>query len=121
MQRDKQHVPVTVEDLLGAVAVMVVDVDDGDGAVRRQPLCHQGGVIQVTVAAEAIARRVMSGWPAQGIGRRRSGCTPGARGDRRRVGPVVADGNGGSGWRPSAGVAEEAGHQVPVTAGGGPR
>ena len=61
VERDEQHVVAVVEDLLGAVPVVVVDVDDRDTCPAIGPrLRGDGGVVQVAVARERIGGRVMA-------------------------------------------------------------
>nr|GEU28338.1 hypothetical protein [Tanacetum cinerariifolium] len=63
VDRDEQHVAAVVENALGAVAVVVVEVEDGHlaGAVVEQVLGGQRGVIEKTVTAEKILARVVAG------------------------------------------------------------
>ena len=74
VQRHEQHVAPRVEDLLRAVAVVVVDVENGDAraALIHQVLRGDGGVVQITVAAHGGGRRVMARRPAQREHRRRA-------------------------------------------------
>ena len=64
----EQHVVALVKDALRAVAVVVVDIKDGDlaGAVVEQMLRGQGRVVEKTVAAKEIAARVMARRARQG-------------------------------------------------------
>ena len=56
VQRDEQHVVAGVEDLLGAVAVVVVDVEDRNPCTGIDPrLRGDRRVVQVAVAREASA------------------------------------------------------------------
>ena len=67
MQVDHQHVRPRVEDLLRAVAVVVVDIEDGDpgGTLVAEPLRGDGGVVDVAIAAHEAGAGVMAGRPAQ--------------------------------------------------------
>ena len=108
MERNGQHVVPLVEDALGAVAVVQVDIEDRDS--RRagpQVLGDDGAVVQVAEAAGHVGEGVVARRPAERIGRllaardqgrrlqRRVGAgprrRPGALRDRTgRVGHVVA-------------------------------
>src|SRR5690606_36071012 len=63
------------EDLLRAVAVVIVDVEDGYPSRPRIPqeLRGNGGVVQIAVAAVEIGPGVMPRGTAEGEGRRRAG------------------------------------------------
>ena len=67
MQRHIQHVGALVENVLGAIAVMKIHVEDGDarGSLVAQVLRGDGGVIQEAVAAVQIPGRMMPGRAAQ--------------------------------------------------------
>lgn len=70
MQRAEKHAWILVEDLLRAVAMMIVYVQDRNwGALSplSQKSGGDGGVIQVAVTAMQIRRGVMAGRPAQCI------------------------------------------------------
>ena len=98
VERDGQHVGAVVEDALGAVAVVQVDVEDGDfAALQRQLLGGNGGVVQVAKAAGQFGKGVVTGRAAQGVGGlalqqqfcrmdcalgRGIGCDPGVGADR---------------------------------------
>ena len=63
VQGGEQHVAAPVEDRLGAVAAVVVDVEDGD---PRRPLVAErlggdGGVVEIAVAADGVGRGVVAG------------------------------------------------------------
>jgi hypothetical protein len=48
MDRNRQHIRPRVEDLLRAVAVMGIDVENGHTVESgAEPLCHDGSVIDV--------------------------------------------------------------------------
>ena len=68
VDRDRQHVRPLVEDVLLAVAVMVVDVEHGDFAERRQVMGRDGRVVEVAEAAEGLALGVMAGRADERIG-----------------------------------------------------
>jgi len=69
VQRYVLHVGAVVEDLLRAVAVVVVDVDHGDlHACRRGDVMGDDrGVVEEAVAAVVRRRRMMAGRPAQPV------------------------------------------------------
>src|SRR5690606_14295147 len=71
----EEHVRALVEDLLRAVAVVIVDVEDGYPSRPRIPqeLRGNGGVVQIAVAAVEIGPGVMPRGTAEGEGRRRAG------------------------------------------------
>ena len=73
VHRSRQHGRIGVEDRLGPVAVVGVDVEHRDPAVdrRAQPLRRGGRVVEVAGAAEAPARHVMAGRAAARVGGRR--------------------------------------------------
>ena len=62
MQRGEQDIAPFVKNILRAIAVVVVDVEDGNPSrpAVAQALRRQGGVVEEAIAAEQIARRVMS-------------------------------------------------------------
>src|ERR1019366_9149873 len=62
------------EDVLGSIAMMEVDVEDGDarGSLIAQILRGDRRIIEEAVSAVQIARRVMTGWAAQCESRTRS-------------------------------------------------
>jgi hypothetical protein len=63
VERHDEHVTAVVEDLLSAVAVVVVDVDDRDPRTSIGPrLRGDGRVVQVAVARKGIDGGVMAGW-----------------------------------------------------------
>ncbi len=70
MQGADHDVGVLVEDGLGAVAVVRVDVDDCDGAVDgpAKPGGGDGRVVQITGAAKTRAGRVVPRWAAARVG-----------------------------------------------------
>ncbi len=102
MQGHEGDVVALVEDLLGAVAVVIVDVEDGDPRTRRrrQVVGDDRRVVEEAVPAIQRHRRVVTRWPAQPVGDRlatdnggggregdvdrRAGSPIGALGDRRR-------------------------------------
>src|SRR5690606_15730592 len=60
VNRYRQHVCAFVENFLGAVAVMHIDVEDRDAVVSRaQDFRADGAVVQVTEAACEILRRMV--------------------------------------------------------------
>ncbi len=69
MQRHELDVVTVVEDLLGAVAVVVVDVEHGHLATgaRCDVLGDHGGVVEEAVAAVRGPGRVVTGRPAQPV------------------------------------------------------
>ena len=69
VDRAVEHVRVAVEDLLGAVAVMGVDVDHGDLPVPGpEGGDGDGGVVEVTRPAEEAPAGMVARWPADGVG-----------------------------------------------------
>src|SRR6266851_482982 len=112
MQRDEEHVGPLVEDALRAVAVMDVDIEDGDAAEREaQMLRGDRGVVEIAEAAGLVGIGVMAGRAAEPIGgarpaehqrggmRRDMGAgdrrLPGSGADRAgRIGGVIADQTG---------------------------
>lgn len=70
MDRGEQHVAALVEDVLGAVAVVVVDIEDGDflAALVEEGLGSDGGIVQVAVATHQVAGGVVAWRTAQGEG-----------------------------------------------------
>ncbi len=101
MQRDEQRIAAVVEDLLRAVTVMVVDIENRDapGAVIQQLLRGDGRVVEEAIAAEMVRRGMVPRRAAEreggiraGIEQRRAGQRdvhrgfdrlPAGRGDRR--------------------------------------
>src|ERR1700741_2599969 len=71
MDREGQHVPALVEDLLRPIAVVIIDVEDGDalGPGIAEGLRGDGGIVQETIAAIEIAAGMVSRRPAQSEGR----------------------------------------------------
>lgn len=110
VDRGEQHVAALVENRLGAVAVVIVDVEDRDllVALIEEGLGGDGGVVEVAITAHQVAGSVVSWWAAQGKGcagaaldfrlcgqrhlRRAVRRLPGAGGNRRAaVEAVVAE------------------------------
>ena len=84
MRRDGQHVVAGIEDVLRAVAVVRVDVQHRDAREGgAQALRGDGAVVDVAEAVRPIAVGVMSGRPAQRIGRVARRDHGVGRGDRR--------------------------------------
>jgi hypothetical protein len=65
IQREVQHILAFAEDILSAVAVVKVNVEDGDASrpVIPEPLRGNGGVVQKTVASVHVRGRMVSGRP----------------------------------------------------------
>ena len=66
MERGVEDIAALPENVLGAVAVMIVDVEDGDApdaAVARQ-LGGDGGDVDMALAAIMVAAGMMAGRPA---------------------------------------------------------
>src|SRR5690606_38333774 len=61
------HVTAPVEDLLRAIAVMVVDIEDGDPcrALVAEPLRHDGCVVDVAIASHEGVAGMVSGRTAE--------------------------------------------------------
>ena len=70
VDRGEEDVAALVENVLGAVAVMIVDVEDRDRAVpaATRRLGGDRGIVEVAIAAEIIAPGMMAGRAAQGEG-----------------------------------------------------
>ena len=70
MDRGEQHVAAAPEDLLRAVAVMIVDVEHRHlaGAAVAKGLGGDRGVVEEAIAAIEVAAGVMAGRPAQSEG-----------------------------------------------------
>ena len=71
VDRDGQDVGAVVEDVLGAVAVVVVDVEHGD--LRRavgEVLGGDRAVAEVAEAAVGVALGVVAGRPAEAVDQR---------------------------------------------------
>jgi hypothetical protein len=68
VDRSEEHVGAIVEDVLGAVAVVVVHIQyrDALGTGIQHGLHGDGGVVQVAVAAHVVGSGVVSRWAAQG-------------------------------------------------------
>ena len=71
VERGEQHVVTAIEDLLGAVTVMKIHVENRDTALAsvQRALGSDGGIIEKAVAAELIHRRVVARRSAQAEGR----------------------------------------------------
>src|SRR5690348_18494653 len=67
MQGDRQHIVALVKDLLRAVAMVIVDIEDGDapGAGVAERLGGNGRVVEEAIAAVEIGAGVMAGRPAE--------------------------------------------------------
>src|SRR5581483_11999830 len=97
VEGDEHHVVAVVEDLLRAVAVVVVDVEDGH-ALRpgvAEGLGRDGGVVEEAVAAVEVAPGMVARRPAQGEGGALAPAHQALAGD--------GDGGGGEGGAPGAG------------------
>ena len=57
-----------VKDVLGAIAVVVVDIEDGDASVRGECRGSQRGIVEIAIATKIIAAGVVTGRPTEGIG-----------------------------------------------------
>ena len=110
VDRGEEHIVAAIENVLGAVAMVIVDVKNSHAlhALIHKSLSGDGGVIQVAVAAHQLPGSVMTRRAAQGKGavcavgdgllgaQRHLCCTvsrlPGASGDRRAaVETVIAE------------------------------
>ena len=66
MDRYEQHLSVVVIDVLRAIAVVIVDIQNCHPISRPpRPLGRDGGIVQVAIAAAVIASRMMARRPAQ--------------------------------------------------------
>src|SRR5262249_32081703 len=63
MDRHGQYVGTIIEDLLLAVAVVIVDVEDRDLAVARQQVRGDGAVVEIAEAAEGACLGMMARRP----------------------------------------------------------
>ena len=61
MNRDRQDVGTIVEDVLLSVAVVIVDIEDGDLAVRTEIVRTDGGVAEIAESAERSPFGMMPG------------------------------------------------------------
>ena len=88
MQIDHQHVLPRVEDFLRAVAVVIVDVEDGDAGrtLIAQPLRGDRGVVDVAITAHETGAGVMAGRAAQREGSRLAVLDQRGSGQRHIVG-----------------------------------
>ena len=88
MDRDRQHIVAMIEDLLGAVAVMGIHVEDRDPVEAAfKTLGRDRSVVDVAEAARPVRPGVMSGWPAQGVCETLAGPDRIRRRDRAFAGP----------------------------------
>ena len=60
VDRHGQHVGAVIEDLLLAVAVVIVDVEDRHAAIARQEVGGDGAVVEIAEAAEGARLGVMA-------------------------------------------------------------
>ena len=67
VDRDGEHVGAGVEDLLLAVAVVIVDVEDGDAAVAREQVGGDRRVVEIAEAAEGARLGVVAGRAHQSV------------------------------------------------------
>src|SRR6185437_6496684 len=67
VQRNEEHVRAIIENILSAVAVVKIDIEDGNACRARvaQVLRSDRGIVQEAVAAVQIVRRVMPRRAAQ--------------------------------------------------------
>src|SRR5690242_9767865 len=71
MDRDRENVTAVIEDLLGTIAVVRVDVDDGDFCVSlTQVPRRRRRVVQVAEATGAVRAGMVARGPAEGVDRR---------------------------------------------------
>ena len=68
VQGDEEHLVGGVEDILGAVAVVEVDVEDGHLAALAQVGGGDGRIVQIAVSAAGVGAGVVTGRAAEGIG-----------------------------------------------------
>ena len=88
MQVEDLHVGAVIEDLLRAVAMVVVDIEDGDalGALVEEPLRGDGGVVDVAIAAHEAGAGMVAGRAAEREGRPLATLDQGGRGQRHVIG-----------------------------------
>ena len=108
MDRGEQHIIAWVEDRLGAVTVVVVDVKDRhlSAPLVEEGLGGDGGVVQVAVTTHQLTGRMVARWPTQGEG------AVGAGGDGRLG--AECDLGGAIGGLPGAGGNRRAGIEAVV-------
>ncbi len=69
VDRDRQHVRPRIKDFLLAVAVVIVDVEDGNAVVAGEEVRSDSGVVEIAEAAEGPRLGVMAWRPHQRIGK----------------------------------------------------
>ncbi len=122
MDRNGQHVGPSIEDVLGAVPVVHVDVEDGHSiVVTSEPLGRYGGVVEKAESARHIGKGVVAGRTAEPVGEPlaigHGRCRRHRRVGRRQRGPVGvgSDRAGGVGHVPT-GPSDDAiriAHRIP--------
>jgi hypothetical protein len=89
VERDRQHVAAGVKDALRPIAVVQVDVEDGDPFGRiAQKLRGNRRVVEVTEAAGQVAEGVMARRSAERIGTALAGEQQPGPGDRALGAPI---------------------------------
>ena len=72
MDGDGEHIIAFIEDILCAVARVLVHVEDRDFSDLGQPLGGDGGVVEEAVSARDLASRVVAWGAAEGKCRKRN-------------------------------------------------
>src|SRR6185437_10557649 len=69
VDRGDEDIGAVVEEMLRAVAVVDVEIEDGDLVEDGESIGGEGGVVEVAVAAAAAALGVVTGRPGQDVER----------------------------------------------------
>ena len=94
----EEDIAAVVEDVLRAVAVVVVDIKDGDTfhAGEEEMLCGDGSIVEEAEAAAVVGAGVVAGGAAEGVGGFFTG-EDGVRGGEGGEGGVEGGGVGAGG------------------------
>ncbi len=70
VQTEKVHIRASIENILGAIAVMEIHVQNGNFliALIEKILRAHGGVINKAITTEVVKGRMMARWPTQAKG-----------------------------------------------------
>ena len=72
MDGNGQYIGAVVENLLGAVPGVIIDIQDGSFAQFRQPVGGDSCVVDVTISGAVGFPGVVAGWAAESEGGRRT-------------------------------------------------